>query len=168
MAETETDQAEPLPITELTAEIVGAYVAHHAVAVTDLPNLIATVAQHLAGLGRQPAEQEEEKPKPAVPIKRSVRQDAIVCLVCGQPQKMLKRHLVTRHELTPDAYRAMFGLKADYPLVAPAYAATRSALAKKIGLGRKPEPKPATKTAKAPRKNPVKKPAAKKRPTRSG
>ena len=94
-----------------------------------------------------------------MPIKRSVRADDIVCLVCGKPQKMLKRHLATRHELTPDEYRRMFGLKDDYPLVAPSYAATRSALAKKIGLGRKPEPK---KPAKAPRKRTAKKPAAKK------
>jgi predicted transcriptional regulator len=74
-------------------------------------------------------------------------------LICGKPQKMLKRHLATRHELTPDDYRRMFGLNDDYPMVAPAYAATRSALAKKIGLGRKPEPE---KPVKAPRKKSAK------------
>jgi len=146
MDEADQEQSELLPITDLTAEIVGAYVAHHTVATTDLPALITTVGQQLAGLGRAPAEPEAEKPKPAVPIKRSVRENDIVCLICGKSQKMLKRHLETRHELTPDGYRATFGLNEDYPLVAPAYAATRSALAKKIGLGRKPEPsKPARK-----------------------
>jgi predicted transcriptional regulator len=140
MAELEQDQASHQEVTTLTAEIVGAYVAHHTVAATDLPALIATVGRELAGLGQTPAVPENEKPKPAVPIKRSVQPDHIVCLICGKPQKMLKRHLATRHELTPDAYRAMFGLMDDYPVVAPAYAAQRSALAKKIGVGRKTEP----------------------------
>ena len=159
MAELEQDQASHHEITALTAEIVGAYVGHHSVAATDLPGLIATVGKELAGLGQAPAEPKEEKPTPAVPIKRSVRPDNIVCLLCGKPQKMLKRHLATRHDLTPDAYKATFGLKDDYPLVAPSYAAQRSALAKKIGLGRKPEP---AKPARAPRKRATKKPAAKK------
>ena len=159
MAELEQDQTGLYEITTLTAEIVGAYVGHHAVAATDLPDLIAIVGKNLADLGQAPAEPEAEKPTPAVPIKRSVREDEIICLVCGKPQKMLKRHLATQHELAPDEYRAMFGLKDDYPLVAPSYAATRSALAKKIGLGRKPEPK---KAAKTPRKRAAKKPAAKK------
>ena len=157
MVELEQDQADLREITALTAEIVGAYVGHHTVAMTDLSPLIATVGKELSGLGRAPAEPEDEKPKPAVSIKRSVRPDAIICLVCGKPQKMLKRHLMTQHDLTPDAYRALFGLKDDYPLVAPSYAATRSALAKKIGLGRKPAPKKAPKVrarraAKAPTK----------------
>ena len=159
MAELEQDQASHQEITTLTAEIVGAYVGHHTVAATDLPDLIAIVGKELAGLGQAAAEPEEEKPTPAVSIRRSVTEDEIVCLVCGKPQKMLKRHLATRHELEPDAYKAMFGLKDDYPMVAPSYAATRSALAKKIGLGRKPEP---AKPAKAPRKRAARKPAAKK------
>lgn len=159
MDKTEANQAGYQEITACTAEIVGAYIACHTVAVNDLPALIATVGQQLAGLGQMPTTQEEEKPKPAVPIKRSVREDGIVCLLCGKAQKMLKRHLATRHELTPDEYRSMFGLKDDYPLVSPAYAAVRSALAKKIGLGRKPEP---AKPAKAPRKKAAKKSAAKK------
>jgi predicted transcriptional regulator len=160
MAELEQDQASHQEITALTAEIVGAYVGHHTVAATDLPDLIATVGKELAGLGQAPAEPEEEKPTPAVPIKRSVREDEIVCLVCGKPQKMLKRHLATRHELEPDAYKTMFGLKDDYPMVAPAYAATRSALAKKIGLGRKPELEKPAKPARTPRKRAPKKPAS--------
>ena len=159
MAELEQDQTSHQEITTLTAEIVGAYVGHHTVAATDLPDLIAIVGKELAGLGQAAAEPEEEKPTPAVSIRRSVTEDEIVCLVCGKPQKMLKRHLATRHELEPDAYKAMFGLKDDYPMVAPSYAATRSALAKKIGLGRKPEP---AKPAKAPRKRAARKPAAKK------
>lgn len=158
-----TETPATLPLAELTAEIVGAYVAHNNVAFADLPTLITTVAQQLVSLGQKPAELEEEKPEAIVPIKRSISQDAITCLICGQKQKMLKRHLAT-----PEDYRAMFGLKDDYPLVAPAYAATRSALAKEIGLGRKPEPKPAAKTVKAPRKSSVKKPAAQKKPARSG
>ena len=160
MTESEQNETDIHEITVLTAEIVGAYVGHHSVSATDLPGLIAMVGKGLADLGQAPAEPEPEKPTPAVPIKRSVRPDDIVCLVCGKPQKMLKRHLATRHELTPDEYRRMFGLKDDYPLVAPAYAATRSALAKKIGLGRKPEPK---KAAKAPRTRAAKRPTAKKR-----
>jgi predicted transcriptional regulator len=126
------------------------------VATTDLPELITMVGKGLADLGQAPAEPEQEKPTPALSIKRSVQDDKITCLICGKPQKMLKRHLATRHELTPDEYRRMFGLNDDYPMVAPAYAATRSALAKKIGLGRKPEPE---KPVKAPRKK-----SAKKRP----
>lgn len=159
MSEAEQETIEHLPITELTAEIVGAYVGHHTVATTDLPSLIATVGKELAGLGRTPPEPEQEKPTPAVPIKRSVRKDDVVCLICGKPQKMLKRHLATQHDLTPDDYRSTFGLKDDYPLVAPSYAAQRSALAKKIGLGRKPEPEKPAKAAakKAPRKRAAKK-----------
>jgi len=107
MAELEQEDVEQLPIAELTAEIVGAYVGHHTMAATDLPILITTVGQQLARLGQGSSEPVVEKPRPAVPIKRSVREDAIVCLVCGKPQKMLKRHLATRHELTPDEYRAM-------------------------------------------------------------
>ncbi|MDH3665044.1 MAG: MucR family transcriptional regulator [Alphaproteobacteria bacterium] len=160
MADLEQEDVEELPIAELTAEIVGAYVGHHTMAATDLPVLITTVGQQLAGLSQGSSEPVVEKPTPAVPIKRSVREDAIVCLVCGKSQRMLKRHLSTRHELTPDEYRATFGLKDDYPLVAPSYAATRSALAKKIGLGRKPEPK---KPTKAPRKRAARKATAKKK-----
>jgi predicted transcriptional regulator len=156
--ERDRDRTDLQEIATLTAEIVGAYVGHHSVATTDLPELITMVGKGLADLGQAPAEPEQEKPTPALSIKRSVQDDEITCLICAKPQKMLKRHLATRHELTPDAYRTMFGLKDDYPMVAPAHAAKRSALAKKIGLGRKPEPE---KPAKAPRKRAAKKPAAK-------
>ena len=157
MAELEQGQASHQEITTLTAEIVGAYVGHHTVAASDLPDLIATVGKELAGLGQAPAELEEEKPTPAVPIKRSVTPDHIVCLEDGKKLKMLRRHLKTRYGMTPDEYRKRWGLKDDYPMVAPAYAEQRSALAKKIGLGRKAEPaKP------APRKRAAKKPVVKK------
>ena len=160
MAEIEHNQLDLPEITTLTAEIVGAYVGHHTLSASDLPDLIATVGKELAGLGRTPAEPEEEKPTPAVPIRRSVTPDHIICLEDGKKLKMLKRHLKTRYDMTPEEYRQRWGLKDDYPMVAPAYAETRSALAKKIGLGRKPEP---VKQTKAPRKRAVKKPAAKKR-----
>ena len=159
MAELEQDQASHQEITTLTAEIVVAYVGHHTVAATDLPDLIATVGKELAGLGQASAEPEEEKPTPAVPIKRSVTPDHIICLEDGKKLKMLKRHLKTRYDMTPEEYRQRWGLKDDYPMVAPSYAAQRSDLAKKIGLGRKAEP---AKPAKAPRKRAPKKPAAKK------
>ncbi|MEM9629061.1 MAG: MucR family transcriptional regulator [Pseudomonadota bacterium] len=156
MAEHDQDQTDIHEITTLTAEIVGAYVGHHTVAVSDLPDLIATVGKNLSSLGQQAAEPEEEKPTPAVPIRRSVTPDHIICLEDGKKLKMLKRHLKTRYDMTPEEYRQRWGLKEDYPMVAPAYAATRSELAKKIGLGRKPEPK------KAPRKRATKKSTAKK------
>jgi predicted transcriptional regulator len=159
MAETEQNQTDVLEITSLTAEIVGAYVGHHTVAANDLPDLIAMVGKGLAELGQPEAEPEPEKPAPAVPIKRSVTTDYIICLEDGKKLKMLKRHLKTRYDMTPEEYRKRWGLKDDYPMVAPAYAETRSALAKKIGLGRKPEPE---KPAKATRKRAPRKPAVKK------
>ena len=121
--------------TESTAEIVAAYVTNNSVNVSDLPNIITTVQASLRGVtegASVPA-----KPTPAVSVSRSVKKDHIVCLVCGQKHKMLKRHLKTAHHLSPDAYRELFDLKPDYPLVAPDYAEVRSKLAKKIGLGRK-------------------------------
>ncbi len=160
MAEAEENQADVLEITALTAEIVGAYVGHHSVSATDLPDLIAMVGKGLADLGQASANPEPEKLTPAVPIKKSVTPDHIICLEDGKKLKMLKRHLKTRFDMTPEEYRQRWGLKDDYPMVAPAYAETRSALAKKIGLGRKPEPE---KPAKAPRKRATKKTAAKAR-----
>jgi len=160
MVEAEQNQADQHEITTLTAEIVGAYVSHHTVAAADLPDLIATVGKELVSLGQQPAEPVVEKPKPAVSIKRSITHDYLICLEDGKKLKMLKRHLKTRFDMTPEEYRQRWGLKDDYPMVAPAYAETRSALAKKIGLGRKPEPE---KPAKAPRKRATKKTAAKAR-----
>ena len=120
-------------LVELTAKIVEAHVLNNSIAVADLPGLIATVHETLTAVGEGLA----AKGEPAVPVKRSVRPDYIVCLEDGEKHKMLKRHLRTAHELTPDAYRKRWGLAPDYPLVAPKYAELRSKLAKKIGLGRK-------------------------------
>ena len=117
----------------LTATIVEAHVSNNAIAVADLPGLIATVHETLVAIGEGRA----AKGEPAVSIKKSVRPDYIVCLEDGEKFRMLRRHLRTAHELTPDAYRERWGLAGDYPLVAPKYAELRSKLAKKIGLGRK-------------------------------
>ena len=133
MAETTIDHSELLA---LTSEIVAAHVSNNAVASTDLPNLIETVFSTLSGLG-QPEPEPEVELKPAVPIKKSVTDDHIVCLEDGKKLKMLKRHLKTAYNMTPEEYRAKWGLPADYPMVAPSYAQKRQQLAKKIGLGRK-------------------------------
>jgi predicted transcriptional regulator len=125
-------------LLELTADIVGAYVAKNPVPVGALPDLIASVNSSLASLGSPPP---EPVPEPAVNPKRSVHADYIVCLEDGKKFKSLKRHLMTHHGLTPDEYRAKWKLPGDYPMVAPNYAAARSALAKKMGLGRKPAAK---------------------------
>ena len=129
----ETDNAELLA---LTTDIVASHVANNSVNVADLPQLIQQVYGALSELGN-PSQAPAAKPKPAVNIKRSVTPDYIVCLEDGVKLKMLKRHLQTRYGMTPDEYRERWALAADYPMVAPNYAAQRSALAKKIGLGTK-------------------------------
>ncbi|WP_061925068.1 MucR family transcriptional regulator [Altererythrobacter epoxidivorans] len=121
----------------LTSDIVAAHVSNNDVAVGDVPNLITNVYQALSGLGSNAAPA-AERPDPAVSVRSSVKKDHIVCLDCGKKMKMLKRHLSTEHDMTPDDYRARWDLAPDYPMVAPAYAETRRDLAKKIGLGRKP------------------------------
>jgi predicted transcriptional regulator len=123
-------------LATLTADIVSAHAANNNVAAAELPGLIANVYAALSGLG-VPAAQPEEKPVPAVSIRSSVKPDYIVCLESGRKLKMLKRHLMTHYDMTPDEYRAKWGLPADYPMVAPNYAKTRSELAKLIGLGSK-------------------------------
>jgi predicted transcriptional regulator len=123
-------------LATLTADIVSAHAANNNVAATDLPGLIGSVYAALSGLGA-PAAQPEEKLVPAVPIRSSVKPDYIVCLESGRKLKMLKRHLMTHYDMTPDEYRAKWGLPTDYPMVAPNYAKTRSELAKLIGLGSK-------------------------------
>jgi predicted transcriptional regulator len=133
-------------LIELTADIVSAYVQKNAVPVSGLPDLIASVNSALSNIG-QTAPVEAPVQKPAVNPKRSVFPDYIISLEDGQKYKSLKRHLATRHGMTPDEYRAKWGLAKDYPMVAPNYSATRSALAKSLGLGRKAAPvkKPASK-----------------------
>ena len=121
--------------TENTAQIVSAYIKNNPVSVSDLPEIITTVQASLRDVTK--GESAPDNPAPIVSVRRSVRKDHIVCLACGQKKKMLKRHLRVVHELSPDAYKALFELKPDYPLVAPSYAEVRSSLAKKIGLGRK-------------------------------
>ena len=120
----------------LTAQIVAAYSGNNTVAGTEIPSLIQQVYLALAGLGGEPPAPEQREP--AVPIKRSVFPDYIVCLEDGKKLKMLKRHLQTAYNMTVDQYRDKWGLPPNYPMVAPNYAEHRSSLAKKIGLGRKP------------------------------
>ncbi len=120
---------------DLTADIVSAYVSHNPVPSADLPGLIAGIHAALAGLADKPAEPPAEPPKPAVPIKRSVTPDYIICLEDGKQFKSLKRHLRTQYDMTPEEYREKWGLAADYPMVAPNYARARSELAKEMGLG---------------------------------
>ena len=120
----------------LTADIVAAHVSNNSVAVNDLPTLIANVHGALANLGT-PVVPVVEKQEPAVSIRSSIKPDYVVCLEDGKKLKMLKRHLMTRYGMTPDQYRAKWGLPADYPMVAPNYAEQRRALAKSIGLGTK-------------------------------
>ncbi|MFQ5984548.1 MAG: MucR family transcriptional regulator [Alphaproteobacteria bacterium] len=124
-------------VLRMTAEIVSAYVSYNSVAGPQLPDLIRAVYASLTP-GQAAAELAPAKrQKPAAPIGKSVTPSYIVCLEDGKKQKMLKRHLRTAHGMTPEEYRAKWGLPSDYPLVAPNYAAQRSAFAKKIGLGRK-------------------------------
>lgn len=135
MDEIQNDMTETL-IT-LTSDIVAAHVSNNSVAVDDVPSLITNVYGALSVLG-QAEEKEEERPEPAVSIRSSVKPDYIVCLEDGKKLKMLKRHLMTHYNMTPEQYRQRWNLPADYPMVAPNYAEKRRELAKKIGLGRKP------------------------------
>ena len=132
------DDSKPQEFLALTTEIVASFVGNNAVAMSDVPALIASVFQALRTTGQAEPEKTAETPTPAVPIKKSVQHDFIVCLEDGKKLKMLKRHLATRYNMTPEDYRRRWGLAKDYPMVAPAYAAQRSALAREIGLGRKP------------------------------
>jgi predicted transcriptional regulator len=119
----------------LVADIVSAYVSNNSVPATDLPALIATTHAAIAGLGSEPPAAAEEKPAPAVSIKKSITPDYLICLEDGKKFKSLKRHLRTAYDMSPEEYRARWGLPSDYPMVAPAYAEARSTLAKKMGLG---------------------------------
>ncbi len=133
LAETTVD----LDLVEFSSEIVAAYVSNNAVAPGELPKLIADVHAALKGLSREEAAEPVEEKKPAVPIRKSVTPDFIVCLEDGKKFKSLKRHLRTHYNLSPEEYREKWGLPSDYPMVAPNYSATRSKLAKDNGLGRK-------------------------------
>lgn len=131
-----SDQGKNGELLELTTEIVAAHVSNNTLPVSDLPQLIQDVYRSLLTVGgSQPA---VERPRPAVPIKKSVTADHIICLEDGKKLKMLKRHLKTAYNMTPEEYRERWGLPRDYPMVAPNYAKHRSSLAKKIGLGTRP------------------------------
>ncbi|RUW76610.1 MucR family transcriptional regulator [Mesorhizobium sp. M4B.F.Ca.ET.049.02.1.2] len=136
---------ETINLIELTADIVSAYVSKNPIPVASLPELISSVNSSLSKIG-QPTEPEKQAQAPAVNPKRSVFPDYIICLEDGKKFKSLKRHLGVHYGLTPDEYREKWGLKSDYPMVAPNYAAARSEMAKAIGLGRKAPAKPAKKS----------------------
>lgn len=134
MDDPKESQAELL---QLTAEIVASHVSNNSVPMAELGPLIRQVYDSLAGLGRDSRPVHVERPQPAVPVRRSVTPDYIVCLEDGKKLKMLKRHLKTAYNMTPEEYRERWGLAADYPMVAPNYAEQRRTLAKSIGLGTK-------------------------------
>lgn len=135
--ETGTAFASDNDLIDLSTEIVSAYVSHNALSVTDLPKLIADVHSALRGLRTSGTSEPTEELKPAVPVKKSVAADYIICLEDGKKFKSLKRHLRTHYDMSPEEYREKWGLPPDYPMVAPNYSATRSRLAKDNGLGRK-------------------------------
>ena len=139
-----TDHANSDSMLALTTKIVAAYISKNALPGSELPALIDRVFQSLAAVANGSASSPEAPPTPAVPVKKSVFPDYIVCLEDGKKLKMLKRHLMTSYSLTPEAYRARWGLPSNYPMVAPNYAEKRSTLAKSIGLGRKPNNAAAT------------------------
>jgi predicted transcriptional regulator len=155
-----TDQTRET-LLALTADIVAAHVSNNSVAVSDLPQLIGNVHAALGGLGGGKAAEPIEQ-APAVSVRSSVKPDYIICLEDGKKMKMLKRHLMTEHQMTPAEYRAKWELPPSYPLVAPNYSEARRGLAHKIGLGRKRATK-ATNASKPgannpPRKRPARKP----------
>jgi len=128
----------PVPnLIEYAATIVQAYIGNNRASVSDVAALVRDVHAALAGLGRPGSEPAATTQKPAVPVKKSITPDYVICLEDGKKLKMLKRYLRTRYKLTTDEYRAKWGLPADYPMVAPNYSTRRSEFAKKIGLGRK-------------------------------
>ncbi len=129
---------EKVELMQMTADIVSSFVSNNAVPSSSLPELIRAVHATVSDLSVVQVTQEAERPKPAVAINKSVNDDFIVCLEDGRKLKMLKRYLRSKYDMSPDEYRARWGLGADYPMVAPNYARTRSEYAKKIGLGRSP------------------------------
>jgi len=135
-----SDQGEGDLFRRLTAQIVAAHVSHNKLDSAEVPPLIEMVYRTLADLGK--TAEEPVRPEPAVPVRKSVFPDYVVCLEDGKKLKMLKRHLKTAYNMSPEQYRDRWGLPPDYPMVAPNYARHRSSLAKKIGLGTKPRTTP--------------------------
>jgi len=136
MSESAAEKNSRDDILRMAVEVVAAYVGNNAIQANQIPDLIHTVYNSLSQADGQVQEVKAEAPRPAVSVKRSVTPEYIVCLEDGKKLKMLKRHLRTTYNMTPDEYRAKWGLPPDYPMVAPSYAAQRSEFAKKIGLGR--------------------------------
>jgi predicted transcriptional regulator len=132
-----TEQTTYADLLACTTEIVSAHVSNNSVSQNDIPALIEQVYRTLAGLGGGAVVSASERPQPVVSVKKSITPDYIICLEDGKKLKMLKRHLKTAYDMSPDDYREKWGLPADYPMVAPNYAKKRSALAKNIGLGTK-------------------------------
>ncbi len=130
-----SDKPSTTELLELTTEIVSAHAGNNAISASELPQIIHDVYRSLASIGSDV--EPVEKPRPAVSVKKSISPDYIICLEDGKKLKMLKRHLKTAYNMTPDDYREKWGLPSDYPMVAPNYAKHRSKLAKKIGLGTK-------------------------------
>lgn len=130
-----TETAQANDFIDLAADIVSAYVSNNSVAAAELPQLISDIHMALLRVSSGASEAPAEAPKPAVPVKKSINPDFIICLEDGKKFKSLKRHLRTQYDMTPEEYREKWGLPADYPMVAPSYAAARSELAKKMGLG---------------------------------
>jgi predicted transcriptional regulator len=136
MAESAAPKTAEDELLRITAEVVSAYVRNNTLATGQLAEIIQTVYGSLRGLEGQAAEPPAEPAKPAVPVRKSITPEYLICLEDGKKLKMLKRHLRSTYNLTPDEYRSKWGLAPDYPMVAPNYAAQRSEFAKKIGLGR--------------------------------
>lgn len=131
-----SEEAQSDELLELTAQVVAAHVSNNSIPVTDLPQLIREIYQTMASVGSADGRM-AERPNPVVPIKKSITPDYIVCLEDGKKLKMLKRHLKTAYDMSPEDYRERWNLPSDYPMVAPNYAKQRSRLAKQIGLGTK-------------------------------
>ncbi|MCK6452777.1 MAG: MucR family transcriptional regulator [Alphaproteobacteria bacterium] len=136
MAEQNEPKTPQSDVLRMTAQVVASYLSNNMLPATQIPEVISTVYTALNGLGIGGAGGKGEPLKPAVPVRKSITPEFIICLEDGKKLKMLKRHLRTTYDLTPDEYRAKWGLPPEYPMVAPNYAAQRSAFAKKIGLGR--------------------------------
>lgn len=148
MADQSNGGTQRADLLRMTADVAAAYLSNNSVATGDVPNVISSVYRTLTDLntdGPRPARASNQKA--AVPVKRSVTPEFLICLEDGKKLKMLKRHLRTNYDMTPEEYRAKWGLPPDYPMVAPNYAAQRSAFAKKIGLGRNPPGAPRSQAA---------------------
>ncbi len=137
MTQEVSDNLPHAEVLQMTTKVVSAYVGHNSVGETQIPEVIKSVYASLAGLDGHMEPSAKAKEKPAVPIKKSITPDYVICLEDGMKFKMMKRHLRTTYGLSPDAYRVKWGLRSDYPMVASNYSKRRSALAKKNGLGKR-------------------------------